>query len=283
MTTGTAAVRPCPVCGEELVEFGQGTVLGHIDVIYHRCPGCRLVALPDPDWLDEAYSKAISALDVGLLGRCHRLAQQTARIIRAERLTGGRFLDWAGGYGTLTRLLRDDGFDFRHWDPYCDNIFAAGQEGDPHSMYDLVTAFEVVEHLPQPAAALTDVSRNTDRLLFTTYLLPDPPPPPGEWWYYAPETGQHITFHTRRSLEVLADRLDYQLATDETQLHMFYRGRLRRPTRMMLSPAAARLRTAGGRVAARRQRMRGRSSLVDADVAAAAGRIQQATDANPER
>lgn len=282
MTSDKRAASLCPVCGDEFVEFAHGTVLGHVDVVYRRCRGCQLIALPDPDWLDEAYSKAISALDVGLLTRCHRLARQTARIIRAERLTGGRFLDWAGGYGTLTRMLRNEGFDFRHWDPYCDNILAVGLEGDPNTRYDLVTAFEVVEHLARPVEALTDVARNTDRLLFTTYLLPDPPPLPGAWWYYAPESGQHITFHTRHSLETLADRLECRLATDGVQLHMFYRGHLRRSTRTMLSRTAARLRVARGLLSLQRQRLVGRSSLADADVAAAAARIEHAAHARSE-
>jgi len=264
----------CPVCDSVPAEFGRDLVLGHVAVTYYRCSACGLVLLPEPTWLDEAYSEAISSLDVGLLMRSQRLARITAAVVRAEGLSGARSLDWAGGYGTLTRLLRDRGFDFRHFDPYCQNLFAKGLEGDLSQPYDLVTAYEVVEHLPRPLETLGAVSDRTDRLLFSTYLLPDPAPRPGEWWYYAPESGQHVTFHTRRSLEILAERLGYQLASDGELLHLFHRGDIRRRTRILLSPGARRARNLARRVGARVRRLgRGRASLVDADFASAVARI----------
>ncbi len=40
------------------------------------------------------------------------------------------FLDYAGGYGVFTRLMRDIGFDFYWHDPYTQNLFANGFEKD---------------------------------------------------------------------------------------------------------------------------------------------------------
>jgi hypothetical protein len=266
----------CPICDGRLSEHGRGVILGHIDVVYQRCVKCGLVLLPDPGWLDEAYSDAISSLDVGLLSRCQRMAALTADVVRAEALSGGRFLDWAGGYGTLTRLLRDAGFDFRHWDPHCTSLFAIGHEGDPSEQYDLVTAFEVVEHLARPVEELGQIASHTDRLLFTTYLLPEPAPPPGSWWYYMPESGQHITFHTDRSLRVLADRLGYGVVSNGMQTHLFHRGRVRRRTALLLSPAATRARIATQRIRTHLRSARGgRPSLQEADHAAAIERVRR--------
>lgn len=266
----------CAVCGGRLTDHGRGVVLTRIDVMYRRCVGCGMVALTEPHWLDEAYSHAITTLDVGLLSRCQRMAALTARVIRAERLGHGRFLDWAGGYGTLTRLLRDAGLDFRHWDPHCTNVFAVGHEGRPGDRYDLVTAFEVVEHLERPAEELAEVASGTDRLLFSTYLLPDPAPDPDSWWYYTPETGQHITFHTRRSLSILGDRLGYQLASNGMQMHLFHRGDLRRRTSVLLSPQALAARTAAQRLRHAVPAGIGRpATLQDADYAAAVERTKR--------
>lgn len=227
--------QECPVCESRISELGRGQVLGHIAVTYYCCTSCGLVSLPDPGWLDEAYSNPIALGDIGLLRRCQLLTKVTSAIVRTEGLSHGRFLDWAGGYGTLCRLLRDVGLDFEHWDPHCKNLFAVGHEGDPTKSYDLVTAYEVIEHLPSPVESLREIAEQTDRLLFTTFLLPEPAPPPGTWWYYSPDSGQHVTFHTTRSLELLGQRLGYQLISNGEQLHMFHRGGVNLRTRVILS------------------------------------------------
>lgn len=234
--------QPCRVCRTDTVPFDEGQVLGHVDVTYHRCPSCGLVMALDPTWLDEAYGSAIAKLDIGLLDRCQILANVTATVLRTERLRGGRFMDWAGGYGTLTRLLRDRGFDFNHSDPLAANVFAEGHDVASVSgqRFDLVTAFEVLEHLVDPVEALRDVAASTDRLLVTTQVLPDPAPRPGEWWYYTPESGQHITFYTRDSLDRLARELGFDGAVTSDLVHYFYRGRTSRLTRAVVGrPAIA--------------------------------------------
>jgi hypothetical protein len=212
--------------------------LGRIPVEYWRCTSCGTVFLPNPHWLDEAYGAAISELDVGLLDRCLRLARITEGLARSERLRDERFLDWGGGYGTLTRLLRDKGLDFRHADPLCQNIFAAGLEGDLARRYALITAFEVLEHLDRPLTSLAPVFAAAERLLVSTYVLPDPAPSPDEWWYYARESGQHVTFYTPRALAILGERFGTHLTSDGEKLHLFHRAPLRARTRWLLSPRA---------------------------------------------
>jgi len=231
----------CAVCGTGMEHYADGRVLDKHDVAYLRCPACRLIALPEPHWLDEAYEKAIYTGDTGLLRRCRILTTLTSAVIRSERISKGAFLDWAGGYGTLTRMMRDRGFDFVHTDAYCDNIFAQGFEGDPvDGRYDLVTAYEVMEHLSDPYAELEKLARTTDRILFTTELQPNDAPQLDDWWYFMPESGQHITFHTAKSLGILAERLGYQLTTNGDQYHLFHRGPVRPATRLVLSSTLAR-------------------------------------------
>lgn len=191
--------------------------------------------------MTEAYSRPIAHLDVGLLDRCVKLASTTEGIVRTLP-AGGRYLDWAGGYGVLTRLLRDRGFDFRHNDAYTANIFAVGLEADPEEGWDVITLFEVLEHLPNPAAELGRLANFAPILLFSTLLLPDPAPQPGSWWYYAPETGQHVSFYSTAALGALASRLGMELISDGHALHAFCRaGALPRTAAMIIrSPRAAR-------------------------------------------
>lgn len=235
----THRIHACAVCDAGMEFFQSGTVLQKYEVDYFRCPSCRLISLPDPTWLDEAYESPIYSGDTGLLRRCRILSVVTAALIRSERLSQGTFLDWAGGYGILTRMMRDKGFDYRTADGFASNLFAPGFDGDESATHDLVTAFEVVEHLSNPFEELQAITAVNDRLFFTTQLQPDEPPRVDEWWYYQPDSGQHIAFHTLESLQILADRLGYQLTSNGDQYHLFHRVSIRPTTKLLLSPALA--------------------------------------------
>lgn len=230
----------CPVCSGSVAFFAEGVVLRHHVVMYLRCRRCGLIFLPRPHWLEEAYASPIARSDTGLLRRCRTLSHLTSGVIRSERLKHGRFLDWAGGYGTLTQLMRDRGYDYWHHDDYTSAIFARDFIDDASGRYDLVTAFEVVEHLADPAHELADISRRTDLLLFSTMLLPEPPPIIGEWWYYGADAGQHVTFHTLESLQVLGARLGFRLTSNGRNWHLFHRQPVRRLTKLVLSPKTPR-------------------------------------------
>lgn len=237
----------CPVCDATMAVFDSAVVMGRYDATYHRCVGCGLVAARDTPWLAEAYTSAIHDADSGLLRRARRLSLLTSAVIRFEGLPGGRFLDWAGGYGVFTQVMRDRGHDYWHHDDFAQPIFAQHFQDDGTGRCDLVTAFEVFEHLADPRRELAAVAERTDRILFTTELLPDPAPRVGEWWYYLPDVGQHITFHTVASLRLLGEHLGYRLTSNGVNWHLFHRDGLDVRTRALLSP-----RTTGTARAARR-------------------------------
>lgn len=244
----------CPICRGPEHAFARGTVLGDQAVAYLQCGACGLVRAEEPTWLARSYSEPIARLDIGLLARCSALANITSALIRSERLRAGRMLDWGGGYGTLTRLMRDRGYDFRHYDPLVPNIFARGFEADPGvGRYVLTTAIEVLEHLGDPVDALGSIAAGSDILVATTEILPEPAPHPGQWWYYTPETGQHITFYTRRALGALAGRLGFGCVVTGPLVHVFSRRPLaRRSAALVRAPRAAYLLGAGLSLADRR-------------------------------
>lgn len=222
--------RECVVCHSPRSRWAEATVLGDVPVRYSRCSSCGLVQAEDVDWFDRAYSSAIANADVGLLDRCVVLSHLTSAFLHAAGLASGTFLDWAGGYGALTRLMRDRGFDFRDHDPMAENLFAGPfrLEELGSERYDAITAFEVLEHLADPIEELRDVATRTDCLLMTTQVLPSPAPKPGEWDYYALDAGQHITFYTPDSLRALADELGFTDVVPGALCHVFHRGQVPR-------------------------------------------------------
>lgn len=195
----------------------KAKVLCKYQAEYDVCTVCGYLCVRDPHWLEEAYTSAIVAADTGLVMRNTSLALKVASFLfwlMGER-GQGRYLDAAGGYGLLTRLMRDLGFDFYWADKYCANLLARGFEFSEHLKgCQAVTAMEVMEHLADPLAFVDDVLKvaGSDTLLFTTDLY-EGEPPGQDWWYYAFPTGQHIGFFTRSSLEILGRRLGLNFIT----------------------------------------------------------------------
>ena len=193
-------------------------VLHKYSAHYECCGSCGFLRVHDPHWLGEAYSSAIAAADTGLVMRNISLASKVAAVlywVLGER-GEGRYLDAAGGYGMLTRMMRDLGFDFYWTDKYCENLLARGFDyDDAIGPCRAVTAMEVMEHLTDPVAFVDDILRSSmsKTLLFSTELYTGDPPQPEDWGYYSFPTGQHIAFFQRRTLEVLGQRLGLHLVS----------------------------------------------------------------------
>lgn len=187
--------------------FSQAMLLDKYLVQYYKCPVCGFVRTEKPYWLEEAYSNAIVNFDMGLLNRNIYLSKIVSAIIQTCFKNRDTFLDYGGGYGIFVRLMRDRGFDFHWYDKYCVNLFAKGFEKSKDK-YDIVTAFELAEHLIDPKEEIGNIINISSTFVFTTELLPIKTPKPNEWWYYALKGGQHISFYTKKSLEILADEYD---------------------------------------------------------------------------
>ncbi len=207
-------------------------ILGKYSIQYFQCEETGFVQTETPYWLDEAYSDAISDLDIGLVSRNIATSQKTALIIANNFNRNGSFIDYGGGYGLFVRLMRDKGYDFSRYDPLCKNIFSKKHDFntlEQASSAELLTAWEVFEHLPDPRESLNAMLQAADNVLFSTELIPKGVSKPfKEWWYLLPETGQHVSFYTPQAMAYLAKLFSVHFYSNGSNMHIFCKSPLRR-------------------------------------------------------
>jgi hypothetical protein len=227
----------CKVCSQEAPFFDNALVLQKHTVSYFKCASCGFVQTEEPHWLQESYAEAINRADVGLVDRNLGLARTARSIIPFFFNADAKFIDYGGGYGLFVRMMRDYGFDFYWHDLFCDNLFARGFAAEPslQDAYELLTAFEVFEHMSDPIEEVGRMLKLSRNILFTTLVLPRNAPKPNEWWYYQLDQGQHVSFYTLKSLSILAEKFRVKLYSDGRSLHLLSGKRRSSPAFIFLS------------------------------------------------
>lgn len=213
----------CPLCGKKGNKIFKGNLLNRFLVQYFQCSNCGLIFTETPYWLDEAYKDSITGIDTGIMSRNVRNVFCTN--ILSDRVFDkkGTFLDYGGGYGVFTRMMRDIGYNWKWQDKYSPNLFARGFEYTGKENIELITAFELFEHFAEPKKELDNLFGICNNILFSTLLYDRNMKykPFSNWWYYVPETGQHISFYSERTCHYIAKLYDvsyYHLCDD---LHLF--------------------------------------------------------------
>lgn len=202
-------------------------MLKRYEAHYFICPCCGYLFIDKPSWLNEAYSTAIAGADTGLVYRNFLFSEYLTRYLVLLKKSKSRCLDFSGGTGLFTRLMRDNGFDYFWDDPYCVNIHARGFEYKKlpaGTQVQVITAFEVFEHLEDPIEFLKLAFSypGVELLIVSTELFEGSAPAIDEWDYYMPETGQHIGFFQRKTLLTIAKILNLHLISFK-HLHVFSR------------------------------------------------------------
>lgn len=212
----------CKLCNSQTNNLFSKTILSKYQANYFQCTKCRFIFTINNSWLQEAYSNAITSLDIGLVNRNIRMLNAIPRILDACFPESNVLLDYAGGYGMFARLMRDEGYNFFRQDIYCENIFAKHFDiiDSGLTKFDVVTAFEVFEHFENPIEEIEKIFSYSTNVIFTTELVPDNSSELENWWYLSTDTGQHIAFYSEKSFQFLADKygLNYY---HKGNLHLF--------------------------------------------------------------
>lgn len=181
--------------------------LGLTDLV--ECMGCGFARFPEMhEWTDADFKQRIYNQDYHLCDSPFKeeRPQQLSKWL-SQATCKKTLLDYGGGEGRLVELLCQTGTKAISFDPYY------GQHSLPMTEVDIVTAFEVIEHVPDTQSVFNIMShylKPDGIILFSTLLKPQTLL--ADWWYASPRNG-HISFHTPGSLEHVMDKVGLVVRT----------------------------------------------------------------------
>ena len=204
---------PCRLCGARADFWNIKRLLNRYDISYYLCSECGSIETETPYWLEDAYDVVGLGDDLGAGQRTIDLVLRTAALLDQLKLPArAECIDFGGGLGLFTRLMRDRGFNFFSYDRYAQPFFS-----DRHSLPSMagkspavVTAFEVLEHFSNPSQDLQQLFESRPALVIATTELFNGQD--ATWPYLAPGTGQHVFFYSPKAITHIAKRFGYSLA-----------------------------------------------------------------------
>jgi SAM-dependent methyltransferase len=128
-------------------------------------------------------------------------------------------LDFGGGAGVFAARLRDQGFSAATYDPF------SSFNQMPSEKFDLITCFEVLEHVPFPqstVATMVSLLKSPGAILFSTLVQPTDFEAVGlNWWYAGPRNG-HISLYSSQALARLFQPHGMKVGSFNANLHIAY-------------------------------------------------------------
>jgi SAM-dependent methyltransferase len=204
---------------------GRRLAISGCPVYYRRCQHCAFTFTDAFDsWTKEAfrehiYNELYVTVDPDFVElRPAGNAKLIAEAFQTSRLSI-QILDFGGGAGLLADRLRDQKFSATTYDPF------SSFDEMPTEKFDLITCFEVMEHVPFPkdtVATMVAMLKSEGAILFSTLLQPASFEKLGlNWWYASPRNG-HVSLYSISSLAHLFKHHGMKVASFSEGLHIAY-------------------------------------------------------------
>lgn len=205
----------CPVCNNQTevldcIDFNKGYPKSGLSIYYNHCGKCGFCFSPDMyTWTPEQFAKYVYNenyvnLDPDYVyDRPHGNADKIIERFQSCK-KDIRHLDYGGGSGVLSNILNGNGFDSTTYDPFVNTETSIDSLGK----FDLITAFEVFEHVTDVRNLMNilNILRKPDGLIYFSTLPSDGNISKDQrlsWWYASPSQG-HISLFSQDSLVKLA-------------------------------------------------------------------------------
>jgi len=236
------AKMKCPVCGGDsaaldVVDFnksceeanGKYLPLSGETVYYYLCGECDFCFAPKLyRWKLKEFSKRIYNEEYEKVDPDYKVRRPTQNASNLVSTFKGhemliKHMDYGGGNGLLSDLVRKSGWRSSSYDPF------VNRDVDVYSLgtFNLITAFEVFEHVPDVNSLMSqlDALLDADGVVLCSTLLSDGNIASNariNWWYASPRNG-HISLYSKRSLSLLAEKFGFQVVNINQVFHLLYR------------------------------------------------------------
>jgi SAM-dependent methyltransferase len=234
-------VNVCSVCGGmcsllDVLDFNKSCEeskglfleLSGFLIDYMLCSRCGFCFAPQiANWSLEEFEERIYndqyiKVDPDYVDARPRLNAANLISLFGEHAGSIRHLDYGGGSGLLSSLLKESNWNSSSYDPFVNRDVNPEEIGK----FDLVSAFEVFEHVPEPRELmkkLRSILSSSGMVVFST-VVSDGNIYPNQrlnWSYASPRNG-HISLFSRQSLHLLAEENGFHFSSLSDIYHLLF-------------------------------------------------------------
>lgn len=232
----------CPICSNSTIYLdtldlsktclGLNVLLGNNPIEYYFCRSCGFTFAPNMHkWTTKQFSASIYNSEYVKIDPDYLYIRPTNN---AEDLLKTfkefqyiKHLDYGGGSGLLSNILREHSWDSSTYDPFSSQSSLKELVSSIGLKFNLITAFEVFEHSNNPKKLLHEISSllSSKGILIFSTMLSDKyikEKEPLNWWYASPRNG-HISLYSQRSLRELAQQNNLNFLSFSENIHAMWK------------------------------------------------------------